>query len=109
MIESTCIFVSIGRTSDSVSKRFTVITKVVEGYVQLLNRHGLDTNRIDKRFGKIRIQLRIFHPCLIFDNYQNLAADLPGPVKNIRTGTDITDKIGTGQIRKLDLQRQQRT
>ena len=38
-------------------------------------------------------QLRGFHPCLIFDNYQSLAADLPGPVNNARTDTDFTDMI----------------
>ena len=37
------------------------------------------------------LPLRILHLCLIFDKYQNLAADLPGPVNNVRTG--ITDKI----------------
>ena len=39
------------------------------------------------------LQLRGFHPCLIFDNYQILAADPPGPVNNERTDTDFTDMI----------------
>ena len=30
---------------------------------------------------------------LLFYNYQSFAADLPSPVNNTRTGTDITDKI----------------
>ena len=38
-------------------------------------------------------QLRFFNPCLIFDNYQSLAADLPGPVNDARTDTDFTDMI----------------
>ena len=45
------------------------------------------------RFEYYYISLRIFHPCLFFDNYQSLAADLPDPVNSTRTDTDITDKI----------------
>ena len=55
--------------------------------------NGIDAVLKPIEYGQIRIPLRIFHPCLIFDNYQNLAADLPGPVNHIRTGSDITDKI----------------
>ena len=111
---------SIGYTGDSVSKRFTVITKVFIiqlyadkdsnrtkqdmkqyrsaanacGKIRLLTEkirflYQLDTDRFEYYY----LSLRIFHPCLFFDNYQSLAADLPGPVNNTRTDTDITDKI----------------
>ena len=58
-------------------------------------------------------QLRVFHPCLIFDHYQSLAADLPCPVNNARTDTDFyvydTNRYGQdGQIRKPYPQRPQR-
>ena len=63
--------------------------------------YGIDTVLIPIRYG----QLRVFHPCLIFDNSQSLAADLPCPVNNARTDTDFygydTNRYGQdGQIRK---------
>ena len=54
--------------------------------------YGIDTVLIPIGYGHIR-PLGIFHPCLIFDSYQNLAADHPGPVNNLRTCTDNSDKI----------------
>ena len=44
------------------------------------------------RYGKFRILLPIITD-FSSDNYQSLAADLPGPVNNTRTDTDLTDKI----------------
>ena len=49
--------------------------------------NGINTVLKPIEYGQIRIPLRIFHPCLIFDNYQNLAADLPGPVNHIQVRT----------------------
>ena len=52
---------------------------------------------IPNRYGQIRILLPIITDFssvpVFFDNYQSLTADLPVPVNNTRTSTDITDKI----------------
>ena len=55
--------------------------------------YGIDTVLIPIRHGQIRILLPIIRACFFFDNFQSLAVDLPGPVNNTRTGTDITDTI----------------
>ena len=65
--------------------------------------YGIDIVLIPIGYGQIRkmpsqlpwhyLPLWIFYPCLISDSCKNLAADLPGPVNNARTGTNITDKI----------------
>ena len=64
--------------------------------------YGIDTVLIPIRYGQIRIPLptimdfscvSVFFFFFFFYNYQSLAAELPGPVNNTRTDTDITDKI----------------
>ena len=61
-----------------------------------LNHSATGAALIPIRYGQIRILLPIiadFSSVPVFDNYQSLAADLPGPVNNTRIDTDITDKI----------------
>ena len=70
--------------------------------------YRIGTVLIPIRYGQIRIiylSLRIFHPyrfLFFFYHYQSFfihttyftyLADLPGPVNNTRTDTDITDNI----------------
>ena len=54
-----------------------------------------DSNTITYHYG-------FFIRACYFDNYQSLAADLPGPVNNTRTGTDITDKIRSLRIGRIN-------
>ena len=55
--------------------------------------YGTETVLIRTDSNTITFHYGFFIRSCYFDNYQSLAADLPGPVNNRRKGTDITDKI----------------